>query len=417
MGQRRLPVHNFSTVLRFELVRTFKKPSFWLSILAIPALMAIILTIVIFANKTSDKQQEELNKEPFSLIVDDQSGVVTNQTLAQLKANRISSKAEGIKQVQEGKVNAFFYYPKDVTKDSIEVYNKNDGITDNSRYTSVAESLIKISAAAKVGSKQLVSIITGQVTTKQTNFENGVEVNPLSRMVAPAIFLVIFYAIIVLLGNQMLTSTTEEKENRVTEMLLTSVSSRSLIIGKIVALIILGFVQILVILLPTVLAYTFGRDALNIPDLSSFVSSIQLELWPTLLGAGLLVSGFLLFTGLLVALGAAMPTAKEASGFFGIVITMMIVPFWFFPLLMSTSPSGVVTGLSYFPLTAPFALLIRNAFNTLPLHEAIIGLTIVFISGLIAISLAIRIFRYGTLEYSKRLSLSTIFKRKEKTTS
>ena len=410
-------MHNFSTVLRFELVRTFKKPSFWLSILAIPALMAIILTIVIFANKTSDKQQEELNKEPFSLIVDDQSGVVTNQTLAQLKANRISSKAEGIKQVQEGRVNAFFYYPKDITKDSIEVYNKNDGITDNSRYTSVAESLIKISATTKVGSKQLVSIITGQVTTKQTNFENGVEVNPLSRMVAPAIFLVIFYAVIVLLGNQMLTSTTEEKENRVTEMLLTSVSSRSLIIGKIVALIILGFVQILVILLPTVLAYTFGRDALNIPDLSSFVSSIQLELWPTLLGAGLLVSGFLLFTGLLVALGAAMPTAKEASGFFGIVITMMIVPFWFFPLLMSTSPSGVVTGLSYFPLTAPFALLIRNAFNTLPLHEAVIGLAIVFASGLIAISLAIRIFRYGTLEYSKRLSLSTIFKRKEKTTS
>jgi ABC-2 type transport system permease protein len=49
-------------------------------------------------------------------------------------------------------------------------------------------------------------------------------------------------------------------------------------------------------------------------------------------------------------------------------------------------------------------------------HEAIIGLVIVFISGIIAISMAIRIFRYGTLEYSKRLSLSTIFKRKEKTT-
>lgn len=410
-------MHNLSTVLRFELVRTFKKPSFWLSILAIPALMAVILTVVIFANQTSDKQKEELSKEPFSLVIDDQSRIVNSETLAQLKASRISSKAEGVKQVQDGKVDAFFYYPKDIIKDPIEVYNKNDGIMDNSKYTSVAESLIKISATAQVGSEQLVSIITDQVKTKQTNFENGKAINPLSRMVAPAIFLVIFYAVIVLLGNQMLTSTTEEKENRVTEMLLTSVSSRSLIVGKIVALIILGFVQILVILLPAALSYIFGRDALNIPDLSGFIGSIQLELWPTLLGAGLLVSGFLLFTGLLVAIGAAMPTAKEANSFFGFVITVMVVPFWFFPLLMSTSPSGVVTGLSYFPLTAPFALLIRNAFNTLPLHEAIIGLTIVFVSGLIAISLAIRIFRYGTLEYSKRLSLSTILKRKEKTTS
>lgn len=416
-GQRRQQVHNFSTVLRFELVRTFKKPSFWLSILAIPALMAIVITIVIFANKTSHSQQEALNKEPFSLVVDDESGIITNGSLAALKAQRVTSKEEGIRQVQNGKVDAFFYYPKVITKSPIEVYNKNDGVMDNSKYTTVSESLLKASAIAKIGSAELVGIVTSQVTTEQTNFENGQEVNPLSRMVAPAIFLVIFYAVIVLLGNQMLTSTTEEKENRVTEMLLTSVSSRSLIIGKIAALIILGFVQILVILIPAILSYLFGRQALNIPDISSVLSSVQLELWPTLLGAGLLVSGFLLFTGLLVAIGAAMPTAKEAGSFFGIVITMMVVPFWFFPLLMSTTPSGIVTGLSYFPLTAPFALLIRNAFNTVPLHEAIIGLVIVCVSGLIAISLAIRIFRYGTLEYSKRLSLSTIFKRKEKTAS
>lgn len=409
-------MHNFNTVLRFELIRTFKKPSFWLSILAIPALMGIIFAVIIFSNQTSDKQQEEFNKQPFSLVVDDESKLVNDAILGQLKASRIESKAEGIKQVQDGKVDAFFYYPKEVTKEPIEVYNKNDGIMNNSKYTSVSESLIKMSATAKVGSEQLVDIITGQVKSKQTNFENGQEINPISRMVAPAIFLIIFYAVIVLLGNQMLTSTTEEKENRVTEMLLTSVSSRSLIVGKIAALIVLGFVQILTIFIPGLLAYTLGRDMLNIPDISSFISSVQFELWPILLGAGLLVSGFLLFTGLLVAIGAAMPTAKEANGFFGFIITVMIVPFWFFPLLMSSSPSGVVTGLSYFPLTAPFALLIRNAFNTLPLHEAIIGLVIVFVFGIIAISMAIRIFRYGTLEYSKRLSLSTIFKRKEKTT-
>jgi ABC-2 type transport system permease protein len=410
-------MHNFNTVIRFELIRTFKKLSFWLSILAIPVLTAIVFAVVIFANQTSDKQQEEFTKQPFSLIVNDTSNVISAEALKQLDASPIGSKEEGIAKVRDGKVDAFFYYPKDVTKNPIEVYNKNDGIMNNSKYTSLAENLLKMSATTKVGSAQLISIITDQVKSEQTNYEKGKAINPLSRMVAPAIFLVIFYAVIVLLGSQMLTSTTEEKENRVTEMLLTSVSSRALIVGKIVALIVLGFVQILVILVPGVLAYMFGREALNIPDLSSFISTIQFELWPTLLGAALLVSGFLLFTGLLVAIGAAMPTAKEANSFFGFIITLMVVPFWFFPLLMSSSPSGVVTGLSYFPLTAPFALLIRNAFNTLPLHEAIIGLVIVFVSGIIAISLAIRIFRYGTLEYSKRLSFSTIFKRKEKTAS
>jgi ABC-2 type transport system permease protein len=116
---------------------------------------------------------------------------------------------------------------------------------------------------------------------------------------------------------------------------------------------------------------------------------------------------------MLVAIGAAMPTAKEANGFFGIVITLMIVPFWFFPLLMSPASSVVVTGLTYFPFTAPFALLIRNGFNTLPLHEGVIGLTIVALSGIFAINIAVRIFRYGTLEYSNRLSLRAIFGNKK----
>lgn len=406
-------MHNFSTVLQFELIRTLKKPSFWLSILAIPALTGVIFAIVFFANSTSIDREEEVRNTPFSLAIQDRTNIVSDETLTALKASRASDKEAAIDDVRTGKIDAFFYYPEDLTKNPIEVYNKNDGLTDNGKYTEVAQSLIKTSATASVGSPQLLAIVTGGTTTTQTNFENGSEANIIGRMIVPMTFLIVFYAIIVLLGGQMLTSTTEEKENRVTEMLLTSISSKALIVGKIISLIILGFIQIAVIVIPAALVYLLGKDAFNIPDMSAFLGSIQFELWPMLLGATVLVSGFLLFTGMLVAIGAAMPTAKEANGFFGIVITLMIVPFWFFPLLMSPASSIVVTGLTYFPFTAPFALLIRNGFNTLPLHEGIIGLTIVALSGILAINVAVRIFRYGTLEYSNRLSLRTIFGNKK----
>lgn len=408
-------MHNFSTVLRFELIRTLKKPSFWLSILAIPALTGIIFAIVFFANKTSQNREEEVRNAPFSLAVEDQTKIINDETLATLKATRVSDKNAAINDVKAGKIDAFFYYPDDLKKHPIEVYNKNDGLMDNGKYTSLAQSLIKASATATVGSPQLLTIITDGTTTTQTNFEYGREANIIGRMIVPMIFLIVFYAVIVLLGGQMLTSTTEEKENRVTEMLLTSISSKALIVGKIVSLIILGFIQILVIVIPAVLVYLLGKDAFNIPDMSSFLGSIQFEFWPIMLGAAVLASGFLLFTGMLVAIGAAMPTAKEANGFFGIAITLMIVPFWFFPLLISPANSAVVTGLTYFPFTAPFALLIRNSFNTLPLTEGIIGLIIVAVSGILAINIAVRIFRYGTLEYSNRLSLRTIFGNKKST--
>lgn len=407
-------MHNFGTVLQFELQRTLKKPTFWLSILSIPLLFGVIAAVIYFSNRSSSERENQLAQEPFSLIVQDESGIIAPPAIIELRATTTTHKSAAIEQVRSGQTDAFFYYPADISTQEVQVYSKNDGIVDNGKYTTLAKQIAQQSALANIENPSVATAIQDNLQVTQTNYSDGESVNPLGQLVAPAFFLIIFYAIIVLLGNQMLTSTTEEKENRVTEMLLTSITSRALIIGKIASLIILGFVQIAVIIIPLVLAYVLARDALGIPDLSAFLNNIQIELWPTLLGAGLLVSGFLLFTGLLVGIGAATPTAKEANSFFGFVILLMVVPFYFFSMLMTPSTSIIVTGLSYFPLTAPFTLLIRNAFGTLALHEAIIGLVIVSIAGIIAISAAIRIFRYGTLEYSSRISLKSVFGNKSK---
>lgn len=405
-------MHNLFTVIQFELIRTLKKPSFWISVLATPALLAFIFGIVIFSQKTSDATQAEINKKPFSLIVMDETKLISDTSIKQLNATRADNKQLAINKVSSAEVDAFFYYPKDAVKNQIEVYNKNDGLTANDKYTLVAKNLLISASTSAIDAPELLSIAKGNINVNQKSYEKGKEINLVGSMIAPAIFLVIFYSVIVLLGNQMLASTTEEKENRVTEMLLTSLSSKTLIVGKIASLVALGFIQIITILTPVVFVYLFARERLNIPDISNFTQVITIEFWPVFIGAGLLVSGFLLFTGLLVGIGAASPTAKEANSFFGVIILIMFIPFYFFSLLMSSEPSIVISILSYFPLTAPVTLMTRNAFGTIGINEALIGLAVVFISGVVAINIAIQIFRYGTLEYSKRLSLRLIFKPK-----
>lgn len=407
-------MHNFNTVLWFEVARTLKKPTFWLSLLSIPTLMGVIFGIVYFSNQSTSDREQAVRNTPFTLVVQDETKIIADDTLTALKAKRSDDKQAGIDQVKSGKTDAFFYYPSDVSKQPIEVYNKNDGLMDNDKYNEVAKSILKASATANVSSPQIIAILNNNVSTTQKNFEDGKEANIIGRLVPPMLFLIVFYAVIALFGNQMLTSTTEEKENRVTEMILTSISSRALIIGKIVSLIILGFIQIGIIVATGILVYIFGKEALNIPDIANVLKDLQFEAWPLILGALVLLFGFLFFTGLLVAIGAAVPTAKEAGSFFGFAILLMIVPFWFFPMLMSPSENGIVTALTYFPTTAPVAILIRNAFDTLPLHEALIGLAIVIVSGFLAISAAIRIFRYGTLEYSNRISLKSVFGKKKR---
>ena len=111
------------------------------------------------------------------------------------------------------------------------------------------------------------------------------------------------YLVIILLGNQMLNSTLEEKENRVTEMILTTLNATTLIVGKVISLFLVGLVQVLIFVTPVLVAYLFFRDQLALPNLD--LSTLQLQPGPMITGALLLFGGFLLFTGTLVAAGAA----------------------------------------------------------------------------------------------------------------
>jgi ABC-2 type transport system permease protein len=229
-------------------------------------------------------------------------------------------------------------------------------------------------------------------------------------MIFPGVFLVLFYLLIAFFGNQMLTSTTEEKENRVIEMILTTIEARTLIVGKIISLIALAFIQGIIVVLPALIGYILLHDKLSLPSFD--LSSLPVDWGRILVSAAIFVMSFLLFTGLLVAIGAAMPTAKEAGGFIGIVMMLLFGPLYAASLFVSAPNSPIVTGLSLFPFTAPIPLLLRNAVGNLQGWEVALSLAILTVSTVVVMGIAVRLFRYGALEYSRKLSLAEIFRRK-----
>ena len=64
---------------------------------------------------------------------------------------------------------------------------------------------------------------------------------------------------------------------------------------------------------------------------------------------------------------------------------------------------------SYFPLTAPIILLIRNALGTLPLSQALLGAAALGLYVALALWLAFALFRLGSLEYSQRVPFKQVF--------
>jgi ABC-type sugar transport system ATPase subunit len=178
----------------------------------------------------------------------------------------------------------------------------------------------------------------------------------------------------------------------------------TLIVGKIISLFLIGLVQVSVFLTPVIVGYVFFRDRLSMPDFD--LSSLTFEAVPLIIGALLLLSGFTLFTAVLVAIGAIMPTAKEAGVIFGPLMALIFIPFYAISLILSDPTAPIVQVFTYFPLSAPVTAMLRNGFGTLGTGEAIFIIAMLFTLGVLILTLAVHLFRYGSIQYSSKLNIA-----------
>lgn len=398
-------MHNLGTVFKFETIRVLKKPTFWLMALGFPLMMVALYGIMFWSQSTTMQAAKELEKQEFSLAVTDDSKLVRPELLMAAKTKTVESKEAGINDVKNGKIDAYIYFPKDIGKQKVEVYGKDVGLFQNGKYGAVAQSLLSQSVASSVSQAQVV-ILQNKVQLSSTTYLDGKEHGGINEMIAPGLFLVIFFMLITFFGNQMLTSSTEEKENRTVEMLLTMVKTDTLITGKILSLMVLALIQMLVIILPVAAGYLAFGSKLQLPnmDLSLLVFD------PVRIGLALVIflASFMMFTGMLVTLGAMMPTAKEASQWFGLVIMLIFGPFYGITAFVSFPDSPFVKFLSLFPFTAPIPLLLRNAVGNLPAWEGLLGAALLIVAAVFVLWLAVRTFRYGAMSYDSKLSLSAL---------
>ncbi len=399
---------NLGTVVSFEVSRTLKKKKFWLGTLTVPFAMALVLGLIIVSNATTANKVDVQKNAKFAFEYIDSSGLVEVAIAKSLGGTPATNAQMAINSVKNGEIPAFFDFPSNPAVQSVKVYGVDKGIFNNGKYSAVATQLLTLSLQNKVGDASLFTLAAGKVKVISTSYLHGKVSGSLADVIPPLLFLVIFYLVILLLGNQMLTSTQEEKENRVTEIILTTVKPNTLIIGKILSLFTIGMVQILVFAFPVAIGYVFFRTDLRLPNFD--LSSLNFHPLPMFIGFMLLIGGFTLFTGTLVAVGAIMPTAKEAGNVFGVVTALLFAPFWVISLVASDPRSLIVQIFTYFPYSAAVTGMMRNGLGSLGNAAAAIVILELFVFGFLILKLAIRLFRFGSIEYSKRVSPLKVFR-------
>jgi ABC-2 type transport system permease protein len=397
--------HNLGTVVSFEFFRTISKKRFWAGTLAVPFIMAIVFGLLFASNTATDSAADAQKNAQFTISYTDASGLITPEQAAAFGATTAPSPEEGQAAVRSGTVDAFFDFPANPSTEKVKVYGADQGLFENNKYSAVAQAMLTQAVNTRIGSPELSALASTDATIDVKTYRDGVESGGFMSAVPPLFYVVIFYGLIILLAGQMLSSTLEEKENRVTEMILTTLKPTILISGKVLALFAIGLLQIVVFASPGVIGYLFFREQINIPDFD--LSALVFEPVPMVVGFLILLGGFALFTTTLVAIGAVMPTAKEAGNFMGVMIALIFVPFYAISLIFSNPQALIVQIFTYFPFSSPVTAMIRNGLGSLTAVEATIVLAILYIGAVAMFFLAVRLFQYGSISYTSKVNIRT----------
>jgi ABC-2 type transport system permease protein len=200
-------------------------------------------------------------------------------------------------------------------------------------------------------------------------------------------------------GQALLTSTVEEKSNRVIEVLLSAVSPMELMAGKLLG-------QLAVSLLVLALYIAMGLTVLT-----SLALFGLFNLWLILYMLIFFVIMYLVFGSLMMAVGAAVNEMREAQGLMMPLMLILMVP-WILWMPISRNPNSLLSvALSFVPPINTFAMLLRMASSAPPpWWQVWISIAIGVGTVVVAIWFAAKVFRIGLLMYGKPPNFATLIR-------
>ncbi|MBR2998680.1 ABC transporter permease [Candidatus Saccharibacteria bacterium] len=381
-------------VTKFEIIRQLKKPSFWLSVLLVPAFIGL-MALIGYIGGTSGRVEEL--PEDTTLAIVDEAGVLPAENPFALYA----TKDEGIEAVKNEQVDLFYYIPADFAESKkVEFYQVSEGLHLFDYSSEAIKGILRGFVSSALPEKDILAI-TGEYEVETTQFAaSGDDANVLGRAIIPGIVLVAFILYFTLGGNRLTMTVVEEKENRISEMILTSVSAKTLIVGKMIAMIALGFIQILAFVIPVAALVYLNREN---PMVAGILNSIEINPFMVITSVILFLFSILFVTGILTFIGSFTPNARDASNFMAPAIIATVFPLYFMSLFLSGEVNFLVEFITFFPLSAPTGLMLRNTFGTLSTPELIIGLIEITLISVAMIYLTAKTFQKNAINFEVAL--------------
>ncbi|VAW38667.1 hypothetical protein MNBD_CHLOROFLEXI01-890, partial [hydrothermal vent metagenome] len=215
---------------------------------------------------------------------------------------------------------------------------------------------------------------------------------------------ILFYLTVMGAAGYLLQSLGKEKENRVMEILLSSVRPIQLLVGKVLGL---GGIGLLQMAVWTALAFVVFQQGdslfanVTLPTLSAGVWGLTIAHF---------IFGYLVYASLFAGLGAIVPNVKEGSQYTFLLMLPTFLPMWFSSIMITAPNGSFAIWLSMIPLTAPIAMPIRLTLTAVPPWQWMLSLSLSAITAVFLLWTATKFFRSQTLLTGQRFSPKVIWK-------
>jgi ABC-2 type transport system permease protein len=238
-----------------------------------------------------------------------------------------------------------------------------------------------------------------RVTSREVTATGESTSNRVLNLMLPMAFMGLLLMSTLMTGSYLLTSTVEEKSNRVVEVLLSAVSPMELMAGKILGQLCVGLL---------VLSVYMG---LGLMALLSFTMLGMLDPWLIVYLFAFFLTAYVTIGALMAAIGSAVNEMREAQGLMMPVTLIVMIP-WILWLPISRDPNSVVaTVLSFLPPVGSFVMMLRLASATPPpWWQAVLGFVTAAAGAYAALWFAAKVFRIGLLMFGKPPSFAVLVK-------
>ena len=413
---------NIILIAKREFFTQVKKKSFIILTLLTP------LLIIVFGGVVSLMFQA--NETQMQISVIDKSGLFKDRLKSDQNIRYVFSSEETEKSLIKAletteEMNGVMIIPKKEIhelENSIEVLtNKN---LSNEARRNIAGNISEIIKAEKINA---LGISTAQIEDlnkgvnlhvvnilekekKQDSFLVGVK-SGLSIFLMYCVF-----TFIMMYGIRVMRSVLEEKNNRVVEILISSVKPFELMMGKILGVTGVALVQFgvwVVMIFASVM--TLGSSNVG---MVSGVAEVQMVLSAlSQINYGLILFvfviyfllGYLFYSAMYAAIGSAVDNETETQQFTLFAILPMMLGFYGSITIMNNPDGPMSFWLSMIPFTSPIAMLARIPFDV-PVWELVLSIVILLVSTLGMVFIASKIYRVGILMYGNKVTLKELWK-------